>query len=463
MSLPDLDFKKNSGSHTPPDYKGADGDRQYVTTVQTADLEAYPIESFETEPRVDAVFGVQDAKGPNYRNLGWIHATVLMIKTQIGLGVLAIPSVMHTLGVVPGVITILLVAAMTTWAAYVVGSFKRRHPEVYTLADVGQLMFGPVGREVFGALYWIFLTAVAGAGMLGFATGLNAIITKEKGICHVVYVLVGAILGFSVSSIQTLEKIGWFGWVGLAGILSSDRPAAAPATGPFNIEIEIIGHPSFVEAINAVSTIISPNFFNIVAEMRDPADFTKAMLCCQSVVTSTYLILGGVVYHYVGQYIASPALGSAGATMVRVCYGLALPGLLVGIVLNTHMPAKYVFVRLFKNSPHLASNTAIHWMGWLGCVFANCAISFIIAEAIPIFGDLISLIGALLATFLALQATGMMWIWDHKGAHKSRLSVKLLFGWNVWLIVGGTFAMVAGTYTSILAIRSTIASGSTVQ
>lgn len=33
-------------------------------------------------------------------------------------------------------------------------------------------------------------------------------------------------------------------------------------------------------------------------------------------------ILGGVVYHYVGQYIASPALGSAGATMVRVCYGL---------------------------------------------------------------------------------------------------------------------------------------------
>lgn len=61
--------------------------------------------------------------------------------------------------------------------------------------------------------------------MLGFATGLNAIITKEKGICHVVYVMVGAILGFAVSSIQTLEKIGWFGWVGLFGILSSGKEA----------------------------------------------------------------------------------------------------------------------------------------------------------------------------------------------------------------------------------------------
>jgi hypothetical protein len=71
MSFPDHDLKTNSRTHTPPDYKDADGDRQFITTVQTADLEAYPIESFETEPRVDAVFGVQDAKGPNYRSLGW--------------------------------------------------------------------------------------------------------------------------------------------------------------------------------------------------------------------------------------------------------------------------------------------------------------------------------------------------------------------------------------------------------
>jgi hypothetical protein len=70
MSLNDRDSKDHRGADS-PDYKDVDGDRQYVTTVQTADLEAYPIESFETEPRVDAVFGVQDGKGPNYRSLGW--------------------------------------------------------------------------------------------------------------------------------------------------------------------------------------------------------------------------------------------------------------------------------------------------------------------------------------------------------------------------------------------------------
>lgn len=65
------DSHKGLGSHTPPDYKNVDGIPQSVTMVRTADLEAYPIETLETEPRVDAVFGIQDVKGPNYRSLGW--------------------------------------------------------------------------------------------------------------------------------------------------------------------------------------------------------------------------------------------------------------------------------------------------------------------------------------------------------------------------------------------------------
>lgn len=40
----------------------------------------------------------------------------------------------------------------------------------------------------------------------------------------------------------------------------------------------------------------APNFFNIVSEMRDPREFTKAMLCCQTVVTSTYLVSLPIVH-----------------------------------------------------------------------------------------------------------------------------------------------------------------------
>lgn len=160
-----------------------------------------------------------------------------------------------------------------------------------------------------------------------------------------------------VSSIQTLGKISWFGWVGLIAILASivtlavavsvqDRPSAAPPTGPWETGVVAIGHPSFTAGVAAVANIVfsyagTPNFFNVASEMKVPHHYFRSMYTCQAVVTAAYLVIGSVVYKFAGQYVSSPALGSAGPLLKKICYGLALPGLIVGCVLNTHLPAKY--------------------------------------------------------------------------------------------------------------------------
>lgn len=41
--------------------------------------------------------------------------SILMMKTQIGLGVLSIPLVFDTLGMIPGIIILLTIAIITTW------------------------------------------------------------------------------------------------------------------------------------------------------------------------------------------------------------------------------------------------------------------------------------------------------------------------------------------------------------
>jgi len=46
---------------------------------------------------------------------GWMGASILMMKTQIGLGVLSIPLVFDTLGMIPGIIILLGIAIITTW------------------------------------------------------------------------------------------------------------------------------------------------------------------------------------------------------------------------------------------------------------------------------------------------------------------------------------------------------------
>ncbi|KAF5623167.1 neutral amino acid permease [Fusarium tjaetaba] len=269
----------------------------------------------------DEVFGDITEDGPNYRDVGWLGTSALMMKTQIGLGILSIPSAFHTLGLVPGLICLLVIGGITTWSDYIIGTFKLNHREVYGIDDAGGILFGRFGREVLG----------------------------------ISFSLLAAIIVFLCASIRTLGRISWLAWVGVISLLAGvyvvtiavsiqDRPSAAPKINlqhEWKSDYQLYGKPSFTEAMSALSTMVfayagTPLFFPIAAEMRDPRHYTKAMLLCQSVATATYIIVGVIIYYYCGSYVASPALGSAGKTIKQVAYGLALPGLIVGATINAH-------------------------------------------------------------------------------------------------------------------------------
>lgn len=76
-----------------------------------------------------------------------------MIKTQIGLGVLSIPSVLDTLGMGPGLVVLLVIGGITTWSNYEIGVFKKNHPSVYGIDDVGFKLFGRAGKEFFAVVF----------------------------------------------------------------------------------------------------------------------------------------------------------------------------------------------------------------------------------------------------------------------------------------------------------------------
>ncbi|KAF4332922.1 amino acid transporter [Fusarium beomiforme] len=361
-----------------------------------------PIETANTVTH-DAVFGTITQDGPNYRNVGWIGTSVLMMKTQIGLGVLSIPAAFNTLGLIPGVICLLLVAIITTWSNYIVGVFKVNHPEVYGIDDASKLMFGTIGREVLAA-------------------------------------------GFSLFFMVTIS-------VGV-----QDRPDAAPP-GPWSSDWKLVGEPSFAAAASAISMFVlsyaaTPFFFPIVSEMRDPRHYTKALMLCQVIVTITYVTVSIVLYYYCGSYVASPALGSAGKLIKKIAYGFALPGLFASTTLAIHLVGKHFFVRFLRGSRHLTSNTFTHWVTWFGCICGCAIISYCIASGIPVFGPLIGLIGALLGTLQCFQPMGCMWLYDNWSKGKENVSAKWLsmVCWSLFVIISGTFLMIAGTYGSVIGI-----------
>lgn len=76
-----------------------------------------------------------------------------MTKTNIGLGILSIPFVFMAIGLVPGIMVIIIVQIMMTWANYMVGQTKLRHPEVWGITDVGRLLYGRVGEEFLSVAF----------------------------------------------------------------------------------------------------------------------------------------------------------------------------------------------------------------------------------------------------------------------------------------------------------------------
>ncbi|GAA86549.1 amino acid transporter [Aspergillus luchuensis IFO 4308] len=417
----------------------------------------------------DAVFGEIREGDTNYRNVSCIGTVALMLKVQIGLGVLTIPSCFDILGIIPGVIVLLAIAATTTWSNWMVGVFKIRHREVYGIGDVGKMLLGRAGYELFGGAYILYYIFTGGSALLSISIAFNAL--SDHAACTAIFVAVAAIIGFAFSSIQTLARISWLAWIGVSCVIIAGKlfivtigvgvQGHAPMTAGVipESDYKLFGSPSFVEAMTAVSTITlayagAPAFFNVVSEMRDPHLFTRSLTICQVIVTAIYIVVGTVVYYYCGSHVASPALGSAGPLLKNISYGFALPGLCVSAVLFLHLPSKHIFMRILRGSRHLTEPTPTHWITWIGSTFSITTIAYIVASSIPVFSDLVSLVGALLATSLCFQPMGFMWLYDNWGPGKREKSMKwyLCVAWCVFIILTGFFLTIGGTYASVVSI-----------
>ncbi|TPR06131.1 putative integral membrane protein [Aspergillus niger] len=382
--------------------------------------------SFSEPIQDDAVFGEIREDDTNYRNVSYIGTVALMLKVQISLGVLTIPSCFDILGIVPGIIVLLAIAVTTTWSNWMVGVFKIRHRNIYGIGDVGKMLLGRVGYELFNGAYILYYIFTGDSTLLSISIAFNAL--SDHGACTAIFVAVAAIIGFTFSSIQTLARISWLAWVGVSCVIITvfivtigiGIQGHAPVTAGVIPEpdYKLFGNPSFVETMTAISTITlayagASAFFNIISEMRDPRLFTKSLAICQTIITVIYIVVGTVVYYYCGSHVASPALGSAGPLLKKVSYGFALPGLCVSVVLFLHLPSKHIFMRILRGSRHLTAQTPTHWIAWIGSTFSITMIAYIIASSIPVFSDLVSLVGALLATSLCFQPMGFMWLYDN--------------------------------------------------
>jgi hypothetical protein len=65
--------------------------------------------------------------------------------------------------------------------------------------------------------------------------------------------------------------------------------------------------------------------------MENPRDFPKSLALLQISDISLYCVVAIVVYRYAGADVKSPSFGSAGPTIAKLAYGIAIPT--VGLII----------------------------------------------------------------------------------------------------------------------------------
>jgi Transmembrane amino acid transporter protein len=397
---------------------------------------------------------------------------MIMVAETISLGILSLPSVLATIGMVPGAILIVSMGALATYSGYVIGQFRNAHPWVHSMADAGHVLFSPwgerwgrFGREFLGAAQVIFLIFSMASHILTWEIGFNTITSGAT--CTIVWGVIALVLFWIIDLPRTLKNVSYFSIASFISIFSAVMITMIDVgiTNPGMNKWHDTQVASFADAFLSVTNIVFAYaghvaFFGFISEFKKPRDFPKALALLQITDTVMYLVAAVVIYRYGGDSVDSPALGSAGTTVKKVAWGIAIPTIIIAGVIYGHVATKYIYVRIFRGTRHMAKRTWLSFGTWAAIALTLWIIAFIIAESIPDFNDLLALISSLFAAWFTYGISGIFWLFINWGQWFKNPKKMALFALNVLMFGIGLGICGMGLYASGKAINEGSKSGS---
>ncbi|OJJ86277.1 uncharacterized protein ASPGLDRAFT_45323 [Aspergillus glaucus CBS 516.65] len=433
--------------------------KQVTSDKYDADLEendlkpVQPVDNHYVDP-----FATDEASAVKYKSLKWWQCGMFMIAESVSLGVLSLPATLAAIGLVPAVLIIVGLGIIALYTGYTIGQFRARYPHIHNLADAGEIIMGRFGRELFGFGQLLFSIFIMGSHIVTFTTMMNTI--TDHGTCSIVFGIVGMLICMVLSLPRTIKNMTYvsiasFISIFTAVLITMISVGVQFKGGDINITTETNLYHSFTAVTNIVFAYCAHvAFFGLIAEMEKPQDFPKALCMLQIFEICLYVIAAVVIYYFVGNDVASPALGSAGPVMKKVAYGIAIPTIIGAGVVNGHVGLKYLYVRIWRKNPQRMGGRDLVSVGsWVAIGLTCWIIAWIIAEGIPSFSNLLSLISALFASWFSFGLGGVYWLHLNWGQYFSSPRKIVLTIINVLIVGIGATICGLGLYVSGKAIH----------
>jgi hypothetical protein len=405
-----------------------------------------------------------------------MQTAALLFSEYICLAIMSFPWSYSILGLVPGLILTVVIAALVLYTSLICWEFCMRHPEIRDVCDLGQMIFWGQ-RWAFwftAAMFILNNTFIMGLHCLVGAKYLNTI--TGHSVCTIGFSAIVAVISFicslprtfdTLSKAATLSAFFTFISVLLATVFAGiePHPKGYPLKGePIVLAVPAAG-TTFVAGMSAfmnisytfIGQITLPSF---IAEMKEPRDFPKALWAVTIAEILVFSLVGSIVYVYSGtNYITAPAFGSIGnETYLKVSFSFMIPTIIFLGVLYASVSARFIFFRFFGKTKHMGSHTVVGWASWAGILAVLWFLAFIVAEVIPFFSDLLSLMSSLFDAFFGFIYWGVAYVRmrqdDYGPDYFKKRGIR---GWaglifNIALCCIGLLFLTGGTYATVQSI-----------
>lgn len=410
-----------------------------------------------------------------YKTCSWQHTVGIMLSEYIVLAIMSFPWSYSVLGLVPGLILTVFVSGTVLYTGLIITDFCEKFPHLRNVCDIGQYLFGG-HRWAWYATAFCFLannTLIQGLHVLVGAKYLNTV--TNHSICTVGFsgIVAGISLIFSLPrTFSSMSIVGYFSAITMFIAVILAMVFAGVQEHPYKYDgtpVVFRAFPaegtSYVDAMSAflnivytfVGQITYPQF---ISEMKNPKEFKKVLWIVTTCEVIIFALAGSIIYVYVGnEYVTAPAFGSLIRRYKLIAFSFAIPTIVFVGALYANVSAKFMYFSLFKTSHHRYSHSKTGWLIWTALLFLTWVGAFIIAEVIPFFSDLLSLMSSLFDCWFGFVFWGMAYIKLRKLKYGSKFSFsaltikeKLNYIISIGLIGTGLYILGPGLYASVQSI-----------
>lgn len=131
---------------------------------------------------------------------------------------------LHTIGLIPGIFTIILLGMLATYTAYILIQFYRRYPQIRDVVDVGRIMGGRPLQAIVGCAHVLNLCLICASANVTLSIGFNTI--SEHALCTVGFIGLPMIACWLLCMPRSMNFAGWFGIPATASIRKSSSAAS---------------------------------------------------------------------------------------------------------------------------------------------------------------------------------------------------------------------------------------------